>query len=65
MLPLVPGYVSLISGTTVDELGRNRDRLLQKVMANSLMFIFGFSLVFILMGAGATAMGSYWAAIAA
>lgn len=57
VLPLVPGYVSLISGTTVDELARNRSGLFQKVMTNSLMFIFGFSLVFILMGAGATALG--------
>ncbi len=57
VLPLVPGYVSLISGTTVEELARDRQRLLRKVMANSLMFIIGFSLVFILMGAGATAVG--------
>jgi cytochrome c-type biogenesis protein len=57
VLPLVPGYVSLISGTTIDELAINRDRLRRKVMGNSMMFIFGFALVFILMGAGATALG--------
>jgi cytochrome c-type biogenesis protein len=57
VLPLVPGYVSMISGTTVEELSRDRDRLFRKVMGHSLMFISGFSLVFILMGAGATALG--------
>jgi len=57
VLPLVPGYVSLISGATVDELQTNSNRLLPKVMANSLMFIFGFSIVFIALGAVATAVG--------
>jgi cytochrome c-type biogenesis protein len=57
VLPLVPGYVSLISGATVDELQTNSNRLLPKVMANSLMFIFGFSIVFIALGAVATEVG--------
>ena len=57
VLPLVPGYVSLISGATVDELQTNSNRLLPKVMASSLMFIFGFSIVFIALGAVATEVG--------
>jgi cytochrome c-type biogenesis protein len=57
VLPLVPGYVSLISGTSVETLVAQDRRLLRSVMLNSLMFIIGFSLVFILLGAGATAMG--------
>jgi len=57
VLPLVPGYVSLISGASVETLAAQDRRLLRSVMLNSVMFIIGFSLVFILLGAGATAAG--------
>ncbi len=56
VLPLVPGYVSLISGTGAETLAQNR-RPLRTVMVNSITFIIGFSIVFILLGAGATAIG--------
>lgn len=57
VLPLVPGYVSLISGTTVDGL-QERDRsMFGRVMLSSAMFILGFSIVFILLGAVATTLG--------
>jgi len=54
VLPLVPGYVSLISGVGVEELQTQEARLLRKVMLNSLSFILGFSIVFIMLGALAT-----------
>lgn len=57
VLPLVPGYVSLISGSTVDELGGGQRRLLRSVMLHSAMFIIGFSFVFISLGAIATTLG--------
>lgn len=57
VLPLVPGYVSLISGSTVEQIGGREKRLMRSVMLHSLMFILGFSLVFIALGAGATAFG--------
>ena len=57
VLPLVPGYVSLISGTSVDELSSTEHRLMRRVMASSAMFIVGFSAVFILLGAVATSLG--------
>lgn len=57
VLPLVPGYVSLISGTSVETLVAEDRKLLRSVMLNSVLFILGFSLVFIMLGAGATAMG--------
>jgi cytochrome c-type biogenesis protein len=57
VLPLVPGYVSLISGTTVDGL-QERDRsMFGRVMISSVMFILGFSIVFIVLGAVATTLG--------
>jgi cytochrome c-type biogenesis protein len=57
VLPLVPGYVSLISGAGVEELKSNDGQLLRKVMLNSLAFIVGFSIVFIALGAISTEVG--------
>jgi cytochrome c-type biogenesis protein len=57
VLPLVPGYVSLISGAGVEELQAQETRLLRKVMLNSIAFILGFSVVFITLGAISTEMG--------
>lgn len=61
VLPLVPGYVSLISGAAVEELKSQNGRLLRKVMLNSAAFIIGFSLVFITLGAVATEVGQLFA----
>ena len=60
VLPLVPGYVSLISGVGVEQLkAQEKDsKLLSTLMRNSLMFILGFSLVFIALGAVATTVGT-------
>jgi cytochrome c-type biogenesis protein len=57
VLPLVPGYVSLISGVGVEELKTQDSRLLRRVMLQSAMFILGFSVVFITLGALATSVG--------
>jgi cytochrome c-type biogenesis protein len=54
VLPLVPGYVSLISGVGVEQLKTQESQLLRKVMLNSIAFILGFSVVFITLGAVAT-----------
>lgn len=57
VLPLVPGYVSLISGVGVDELKTQESQLLRRVMINSIMFIIGFSVVFVTLGALSTGIG--------
>ena len=57
VLPLVPGYVSLISGFGVEELKSQEASLLRKVMLNSVAFIIGFSIVFITLGAISTELG--------
>src|SRR5215468_718671 len=59
VLPLVPGYISIVSGSSLDQLkARERDAsLLRTVLLNSVMFIVGFSLTFILLGASATWIG--------
>jgi cytochrome c-type biogenesis protein len=57
VLPLVPGYVSLISGVGVEQLKLKEGELFRKVMLNSAAFIIGFSLVFIALGAISTEVG--------
>jgi len=57
VLPLVPGYVSLISGVGVEELKVQETGLLRKLMLNSLAFIIGFSIVFVTLGALSTEVG--------
>lgn len=57
VLPLVPGYVSLISGAGVEQLKSQEGQLLRKVMLNSIGFILGFSVVFVSLGAISTEFG--------
>jgi cytochrome c-type biogenesis protein len=57
VLPLVPGYVSMISGAGVEELKSAQAQLMRRVMINSVGFIIGFSVVFIALGAAATVVG--------
>ncbi len=58
VIPLVPGYISMISGASVDELKTGSDtKVFDKVLLHSLLFILGFSIVFISLGASATWLG--------
>ncbi len=59
VLPLVPGYLSIISGSSLDQLkAQARDSsILGTVLKNSIMFIVGFSITFIMLGATATSIG--------
>lgn len=58
ILPLIPGYLSFITGLSASELA-DEDRSIWKVAVPSLLFIAGFSLVFILMGASASILGEW------
>src|SRR6476661_7556863 len=60
VLPLVPGYISIISGFSLDQLKSEeiQKSVMRTVVLNSLMFIIGFSITFIAFGAGATAVGA-------
>lgn len=55
VLPIVPGYLSAVSGLTADEL---ENASWKKVLVPSLIFCGSFSLIFILLGMGATKIGS-------
>jgi cytochrome c-type biogenesis protein len=57
VLPLVPGYVSLISGASVEQLQTGDRKLMKTVMVHSIMFILGFTLVFVTLGAAASGLG--------
>jgi cytochrome c-type biogenesis protein len=57
VLPLVPGYLSLISGVGLEELKAPQAQLMRRVMVNSTVFILGFSVVFIALGLAATGVG--------
>ncbi len=59
VLPLVPGYVSFLSGISLEDLrkGKKDGKLTQKAVLASLFFVAGFSLVFISFGASASFIG--------
>jgi cytochrome c-type biogenesis protein len=57
VLPLVPGYLSAISAIDVDRLGG--PGAARRVVVSSVPFIAGFTVVFVLLGAGAAAIGSF------
>jgi cytochrome c-type biogenesis protein len=57
VLPLVPGYLSAISAVEVDRLGERG--VGRRIVRASLPFILGFTVVFVVVGAGAAAVGSF------
>jgi cytochrome c-type biogenesis protein len=59
VLPLMPAYLSLISGITVEEMqeGRHDADLRRHVMRACVGFIVGFSFVFVALGVGAFSLG--------
>jgi len=58
VLPLVPGYLSLVSGVSVAELRAGETVDTGHVLRSTLLFVAGFTLVFVALGAGASALGS-------
>lgn len=58
VLPLVPGYVSYIAGQSLTEARAQRSASLRiQSVTLSLCFVLGFSTVFVILGASATALG--------
>jgi cytochrome c-type biogenesis protein len=55
VLPLVPGYLSAVTGVMPNDLERAP---LRRVLGPSLLFVASFSAIFIVLGLGATALGS-------
>ncbi len=61
VLPLIPGYISFVSGISVDEMRGDTAPATSRlqVFLTSLAFVIGFSIVFIALGASATAVGKF------
>lgn len=59
VLPLVPSYISFVTGISFEELTDDSDnkKLKKVILVNSLMFILGFSAVFVSLGASASFAG--------
>ena len=62
ILPLIPAYISFITGLSLDELRVHGDKgsnieNLQKVLWQTILFIFGFSFIFVALGATASYLG--------
>jgi len=58
VLPLVPSYLSFISGVSVDDLSAGGVPARRTAFVHSLFFVLGFSLVFLALGASATLLGA-------
>lgn len=65
VLPLIPGYLSYISGLSLDEMRGTgaaavaTPAVRNRVLLSSLAFILGFSIVFVALGASASAIGQF------
>ncbi|MGD0403002.1 MAG: cytochrome c biogenesis protein CcdA [Candidatus Acidiferrales bacterium] len=58
VLPLVPGYISMLSGIGVEQLKEGQTPR-AGLLTSALAFVLGFSIVFITFGASASAVGSF------
>tara|TARA_E500000178_G_scaffold22968_1_gene21296 strand:+ start:469 stop:1182 length:714 start_codon:yes stop_codon:yes gene_type:complete len=54
VLPIIPGYISYITGKSLNEIEQNK----KVVLLKTILFSIGFSIVFIILGATASAVGN-------
>ena len=60
-LPLIPSYLTYITGISFDELVESQSRSVRRrTLFHSLFFILGFTLVFVALGASATYVGNFF-----
>jgi cytochrome c-type biogenesis protein len=53
VLPLIPSYLTFVTGVGIDELGHSK----RAAFVHALLFVLGFTLIFIALGASATVLG--------
>ena len=58
VLPLIPGYISYISGMSLEDMRKADAGSRRRLIIATLFFILGFSIVFMAMGASASAIGA-------
>ena len=54
VLPLIPSYVTFVTGLSLEDVQHAR----RTALVHSLLFILGFTMIFLALGAGATLLGS-------
>ncbi len=59
VLPLIPGYLSMISGLSAEQLEARSGRDLLRIFFSCVLFAVGFGVVFVLLGASAGAVGGW------
>ena len=59
VLPIIPGYLSYITGLTMDDLSEGGTRYLRRILVSSVLFVLGFSIVFTALGASASLIGGF------
>ena len=57
VLPLIPGYISYISGTSLNEINNKKRNL---IVIKTIFFTLGFSFVFIVLGSSASFIGKFF-----
>src|SRR5690625_2848276 len=61
-LPLYPAFLSYITGMTVDELKAERGILRKKAFIHTILFLLGFSIIFLALGLSTSFIGSFFIA---
>jgi cytochrome c-type biogenesis protein len=61
VLPLIPGYIAFVSGLSIDDMTERQSagKKMASATLSSVMFVLGFSAVFVALGASATWLGSF------
>ncbi|MFN8034328.1 MAG: cytochrome c biogenesis protein CcdA [Acidimicrobiia bacterium] len=59
VLPIVPGYLSVVSGLSIGELEDPDPRHVRRIFTSTLVFVAGFTTVFVLLGLSATFVGQW------
>jgi cytochrome c-type biogenesis protein len=58
VLPLVPSYLSFVTGMTLEDLQEGLDR--KRTLTYALLFVTGFTIIFVLLGASASFLGQFF-----
>ncbi|MCM8786340.1 MAG: cytochrome c biogenesis protein CcdA [Candidatus Omnitrophica bacterium] len=59
VLPLIPIYISYITGYSIEELKEGQNLSYKKILISSLFFIIGFTIIFTSLGASSTFIGNF------
>ncbi len=59
VLPLIPSYLSFISGVSFDELSKSSTQTRLRVFTATILFVLGFAIIFVALGASAGFIGSW------